>query len=211
MRHLSIDLTGDEELSCAHDNSAYVSFSDLNTHAGTTGSNTAPGDSVISSSSWTLSELFIFRYVISLTALVLALGGVHIGVTQHYRGQVCLTRSQPGLPIVAADCQVYPNHTYATTSGAPDLKIWEQSPVRMSSPTASRTTDIDSSSLTGAVHVVMFTGGWPIANSVVHVAVSALLALLIVFLRVAPTTTGLPVGMWMMVGIALMTAILLGT
>lgn len=50
---------------------------------------------------------------------MLVLGSIHMGVTQHYHGKVCFSGRQPpsGLAVVTS-CEVYQNHSYASTGGA---------------------------------------------------------------------------------------------
>lgn len=220
MRQLSIDLTGEcdgDVLSSAHSDTAYVSFRDLSGHAdavGTTGDGATSPRGCTASSSWAHNELFLLRYVLSLTALVLALGSIHMSATQHYHGRVCFSSRQSGV-FVATSCEVYQNLSYAlATDGSPDVKIWDRVPMETASlSNASLSTswplDIDNSRMTGA-RVMTFTGGWPLGNSVMHLVVSVLLTLLLIFLRVVPTTV-LPVGMLALVAVALATTIVFGT
>lgn len=225
MRQLSIDLTGecvDDALSAAHSDTVYVSFGDLTPHAGAAaaaaagiGGATSPrGCTAISI--WAHNELSILRYMLALTTMVLALGSIYMGVTQHYHGRVCFYNRQPPSELaVVTSCEVYQNHSYTSMGGAPDVKIGEHSSMETSSLSHDSLSpawplDIDNSSRTTGAHAMMFTGGWPLENSVMHLVVSVLLALLLIFLRALPTTM-LPVGMWVLVAVALATTILFGT
>lgn len=226
MRQLSINLTGecvDDALSAAHSDTVYVSFSGLTPRSGAAAAAAAAGRDDATSSCgctairiWTHKELFILRYVLALTAMVLTLGSIYMGITQHYHGRVCFSSRQPPSELaVVASCEVYQNHSYASMGGAPDVKIEERS--SMETPLSSHDSlssawplDIDSSSRTTGAHAMTFTGGWPLENSVMHLVVSVLLALLLIFLRALPTTM-LPVGMWVLVAVALAATILFGT